>query len=109
MKRFERKTKIILIIVITLIALTLIGLCVFWSISIYHQNYALWLAEYNAQMDQFGFYKKDINVLDQQKEILWVILQAVLNTSSYIATIILAIISYAKVNDYFYERRTLWK
>ena len=60
--------KIKLFILIGFITLVLLGLCVFWSINIYTQRYALWLNEYNAQIQQFGFYKDDINLINQYKK-----------------------------------------
>jgi hypothetical protein len=91
--------KIKLYILVSFIILLLIGVCVFWSINIYHQNYSLWLNEYNAQIQQFGFYKDDIILLDQQKELIKVILQIAFNALSYMLIITISIIIVIWIND----------
>lgn len=86
-------------IIISVIAAILLGLCVWWSISIYQQNHALWLNEYNTQMQQFGFYKEDISLLDQYSAKLGVAVQTIFNVIAYIVVVVLAIAGYWYIDD----------
>ena len=64
----NRKVRIILSVILCLVLIGCIVGLVFWSIHCWELNYNMFLKEYNAQMDKFGYYKEDIKLLDQNLE-----------------------------------------
>ena len=97
------KNKIFWNILITAIALILIGVCIYWSINIYWQNYTLWLNEYNTQMQQFGYYKEDIHLLNQFATQTAIRTQIVFNIISCFVVIVSSILGYFLVDSKCYE------
>ena len=64
----SKKTRIILNVILGLILIGCIVGLVFWSIHCWELDHNMFLKEYNAQMEKFGFYKEDIEVLNQYAE-----------------------------------------
>ena len=64
----SKKTRIILNVVLGLILIGCIVGLVFWSIHCWELDHNMFLKEYNAQMDKFGYYKKDIQLFDHHAE-----------------------------------------
>ena len=64
----SRKVRIILNIVLGLVLIGCIVGLVFWSIYCWELNHNIFLKEFNAQIDKYGYYKEDIKLLDQQLE-----------------------------------------
>ena len=64
----SRKVRIILNVILGLVLIGCIVGLVFWSIHCWELNHNIFLKEFNAQMDKYGYYKEDIKLLDQQIE-----------------------------------------
>ena len=64
----SRKVRIILNVILGLVLIGCIVGLVFWSIHCWELNHNIFLKEFNAQMDKYGYYKEDIKLLDQQLE-----------------------------------------
>ena len=64
----SRKVRIILNVILGLVLIGCIVGLVFWSIHCWELNHNMFLKEYTAQMDKFGYYKEDIKLLDQHLE-----------------------------------------
>ena len=64
----SRKVRIILNVILGLVLIGCIVGLVFWSIHCYELNHNIFLKEFNAQMDKYGYYKEDIKLLDQHLE-----------------------------------------
>ena len=64
----SKKTRIILNIVLGIVLIGCIIGLVFWSIHCWELDHNMFLKEYNAQMDKFGYYKKDIQLFDHCAE-----------------------------------------
>ena len=64
----SKKTRIILNIVLGLVLIGCIVGLVFWSIHCWELDRNLFLNEYNAQMEKFGYYNNHIILLDQYAE-----------------------------------------
>ena len=64
----SRKVRIILNVILGLVLIGCIVGLVFWSIHCYELNHNMFLKEFNAQMDKYGYYKEDIKLLDQHLE-----------------------------------------
>lgn len=62
------KTRIILNVVLGIVLVGIIVGIVFWSIYVWHLDHNLFLREFNAQMEKFGYYKEDIHLLDLSYE-----------------------------------------
>ena len=65
----SKKTRIILNIVLGLVLIGCIVGLVFWSIYCYELDRSIFLKEYNAQIDKFGYYNNHIMLLDQHAEV----------------------------------------
>lgn len=63
-----RKVRIILNVILGLVLIGCIVGLVFWSIHCWELNHTMFLKEFNAQMDKYGYYKEDIKLFDQQLE-----------------------------------------
>ena len=64
----SRKVRIILNVILGLVLIGCIVGLVFWSIHCWELNHNIFLKEFNAQMDKYGYYKEDIKLLDQHLE-----------------------------------------
>lgn len=64
MKEMKLKTRILLNVVLGIVLVGIIVGLVFWSIYVWHLDHNLFLKEYNAQIEKFGYYKEDIHLLD---------------------------------------------
>ena len=64
----SRKVRIILNVILGLVLIGCIVGLVFWSIHCWELNHNMFLKEFNAQMDKYGYYKEDIKLLDQHLE-----------------------------------------
>ena len=64
----SKKVRIILNVILGLVLMGCIVGLVFWSIHCYELNHNIFLKEFNAQMDKYGYYKEDIKLLDQHLE-----------------------------------------
>ena len=64
----SKKVRIILNVILGLVLIGGIVGLVFWSIHCWELNHNIFLKEFNAQMDKYGYYKEDIKLLDQQIE-----------------------------------------
>ena len=65
----SKKTRIILNIVLGLVLIGCIIGLVFWSIHCWELDRNLFLNEYNAQMEKFGYYNNHIMLLDQYADV----------------------------------------
>lgn len=61
----SKKVRIILNVVLGLVLIGCIVGLVFLSIHCWELDHNMFLKEYNAQMDKFGYYKSDIHLFDQ--------------------------------------------
>ena len=64
----SKKVRIILNVILGLVLIGCIVGLVFWSIHCWELNHNIFLKEFNAQMDKYGYYKEDIKLLDQHLE-----------------------------------------
>lgn len=64
----SRKVRIILNVILGLVLIGCIVGLVFWSIHCWELNHNMFLKEFNAQMDKYGYYKEDIKLFDQHLE-----------------------------------------
>lgn len=64
----SRKVRIILNVILGLVLIGCIVGLVFWSIHCWELNNNIFLKEFNAQMDKYGYYREDIKLLDQHLE-----------------------------------------
>lgn len=64
----SKKVRIILNVVLGLVLVGCIVGLVFLSIHCWELDHNMFLKEYNAQMDKFGYYKSDIHLFDQHSE-----------------------------------------
>ena len=64
----SKKVRIILNVILGLVLVGCIVGLVFWSIHCWELDHGMFLKEYNAQMDKFGYYKDDIHLFDQRVE-----------------------------------------
>ena len=64
----SRKVRIILNVILGLVLIGCIVGLVFWSIHCWELNHNIFLKEFNAQMDKYGYYKEDIKLFDQHLE-----------------------------------------
>lgn len=64
----SRKVRIILNVILGLVLIGCIVGLVFWSIHCWELNHSIFLKEFNAQIDKYGYYKEDIKLFDQQLE-----------------------------------------
>ena len=65
----SKKTRIILNIVLGLVLIGCIIGLVFWSIYCHELDRSIFLKEYNAQIDKFGYYNNHIILLDQYADV----------------------------------------
>ena len=65
----SKKTRIILNVILGLVLIGCIVGLVFWSIYCWELDRNLFLKEYNAQIDKFGYYNNHIILLDQYAEV----------------------------------------
>lgn len=65
----SKKTRIILNIALGLVLIGCIIGLVFWSIYYHELDRSIFLKEYNAQIDKFGYYNNHIILLDQYSEV----------------------------------------
>ena len=56
----SKKVRIILNVILGLVLIGCIVGLVFWSIHCWELNHNIFLKEFNAQMDKYGYYKEDI-------------------------------------------------
>ena len=89
----SKKTRIILNVVLGLILIGCIVGLVFWSIHCWELNRNLFLKEYNAQMEKFGYYKSDIQLFDQYVEDFKYKLNLVGNILGWLAVVILILVN----------------
>lgn len=92
----SKKVRIILNVVLGLVLVGCIVGLVFLSIHCWELDHNMFLKEYNAQMDKFGYYKKDIKLFDQYLEevkYIWCLIGNVLGWAGVVAVLLVNIIS----------------
>ena len=98
----SKKARIILNVILGLVLVGCIVGLVFWSIHCWELDHNLFLNEFNAQMDKFGYYKKDIQLFDQQVEearFIWCLMGNVFCWGG-VLTVLLANLVSGCVNDF---------
>ena len=89
----SKKTRIILNVILGLILIGCIVGLVFWSIHCWELDYNMFLKEYNAQMEKFGYYKEDIQLFDQHVEYFKYKLNLVGNILGWLAVVVLTLVN----------------
>ena len=77
------KKRIIIFIILEILILGLIALNIFFSVCCWQLHYNMFLNEYNAQMNAFGYYKEDIHLLNQLVEETRFVWLLIVNIISY--------------------------
>ena len=91
----SRKVRIILNVILGLVLTGCIVGLVFLSIHCWELDHNMFLKEYNAQMDKFGYYKKDIKLFDQSIEkarYVWCLIGNVVGWVSALASVFVNIV-----------------
>ncbi len=86
----SKKVRIILNVILGLVFIGCIVGLVFLSIHCWELNHNMFLKEYNAQMDKFGYYKNDIHLFDQCKEetrFVWCLIGSVFGWAGVVSII----------------------
>lgn len=102
----SKRVRIILNVVLGLVLVGCIVGLVFWSIHCWELNHNMFLKEFNAQMDKFGYYKKDIQLFDQQVDevrYIWCLIGNVFSWAGVVAVVLVHIgVGYANDFDAFW-------
>lgn len=92
----SKKVRIILNVALGLVLVGCVVGLVFWSIHCWELSHSMFLKEYNAQMDKFGYYKSDIHLFDQHAEevrYIWCLMGNVFSWTGVIAVLLANLIS----------------
>lgn len=90
------KVRVILNIVLGLVLIGCIIGLVFLTVHCWELDHNMFLKEYNAQMEKFGYYKKDIKLFDHYADgvkYIWCLIGTVLGWVTAASIIVLNIIS----------------
>ena len=103
----SKKTRIILNVILGLILIGCIVGLVFWSIYCWELDRNMFLKEYNAQMEKFGYYRSDIQLFDQYVEEFKYRLNFVGNILGWLGVVIVILINifWGLFNDFDDFRR----
>ena len=98
----SKKTRIILNVILGFILIGCIVGLVFWSIHCWELDRNLFLKEYNAQMEKFGYYDSHVILLDQYVEDFKYKLNLVGNILGWLAVVVLTLINilWGLLNDF---------
>ena len=91
----SKKARIILNVILGLVLVGCIVGLVFWSIHCWELDHNMFLKEYNAQMDKFGYYKSDIHLFDQRVEearYLWCLMGNVFSWGSILTVVLINLV-----------------
>lgn len=98
----SKKVRIILNVILGLVLVGCIVGLVFWSIHCWELDHSMFLKEYNAQMDKFGYYKNDIHLFDQRVEearFIWCLMGNVFCWAGVLTVLLINLIS-GCMNDF---------